>query len=81
MEKTAELFSVSVTELLDEFNLFLYRGQGRQIREMRENRRMIQAEFARRLGDTFQDHKAMGAGEKANVQSGMGEAHGQEMRE
>ena len=50
MEKIAELFAVPVTDLLDEFNLFLYNGQGRQIKEMRLRRHMTQAEYARRLG-------------------------------
>ncbi len=50
MKKIAELFSVPVTELLDDFNLFLYNGQGRQIKEIRKHRNMTQAEFARRLG-------------------------------
>lgn len=50
MRKIAELFSVPVTELLDEFNMFLYNGQGRQIKEMRRKRNMTQAEFAQRLG-------------------------------
>ena len=50
MEKIAELFFVPVTELLDEFNLFLYHGQGKQITEMRIKRNMTQSEFARRLG-------------------------------
>ena len=50
MEKLAVLFGVPVIDLLDEYNLFLYNGQVRQIREMRERRNLTQAEFARRLG-------------------------------
>lgn len=50
MAKVAELFEVSVTELLDEYNLFLYYGQGRQIRLMREMRGMSISEYARQLG-------------------------------
>lgn len=53
MEKIAELFAVPVTDLLDEFNLFLYNGQGRQIKEMRRRRQMTQVEYARRLGVPF----------------------------
>lgn len=49
MEKIAELFAVPVTDLLDEFNLFLYNGQGRQDKEMRQRRQMTQAEYARRI--------------------------------
>ena len=53
MQKIAELFAVPVTDLLDEFNLFLYNGQGRQIKEMRRRRQMTQVEYARRLGVPF----------------------------
>lgn len=50
MTKAAELFDVPVTNLLDEYNLFLYYGQGRQIRLMREIRKMSINEYARQLG-------------------------------
>ena len=50
MLKIAELFSIPVTKLLDGYNLFLYNGQGEQIRKMREARNMTQKEFAHRLG-------------------------------
>ena len=53
MKKIAELFAVPVTDLLDEFNLFLYNGQGRQIKEMRRRRQMTQVEYARHLGVPF----------------------------
>ena len=46
----SELFFIPVTDLLDEYNLFLYNGQGEQIKKMRETRNMSQREFARRLG-------------------------------
>lgn len=36
MQKIAGLFSVPVTELLDDYSLFLYYGQGQQIRAMRQ---------------------------------------------
>ena len=49
MRKFAELYSVPVTALLDDYNLFLYHGQGKQIREMRQRRGMTQAEFARSM--------------------------------
>jgi transcriptional regulator with XRE-family HTH domain len=51
--RDCELFAVPVTDLLDEFNLFLYHGQGQQIKEMRRRRQMTQAEYARRLGVPF----------------------------
>ena len=50
MLRISELFSIPVTDLLDEYNLFLYNGQGEQIKKMREARNMTQREFARRLG-------------------------------
>lgn len=53
MQKIAELFSIPVTELLDDYNLFLYNGQGRKIKEMRRRGNMTQPEFARYLGVPF----------------------------
>lgn len=50
MNKLAELFGVSVTSLLDEYNLFLYYGQGKQIKMMRELRQMTIREYAQHLG-------------------------------
>ena len=50
MRKLAELFEVPLEALLDEYNLFLYHGQGKQIKAMRAARKMTQAEYARRLG-------------------------------
>lgn len=46
MERIAGIFSVPVTDLLDEFNLFLYYGQGKQIKQMRSTKQMTQKEFA-----------------------------------
>jgi len=37
-------------ELLDAYNRFLYRGQGRQIREMRMARQLSQREYADMIG-------------------------------
>ena len=50
MEKLASLFGVPVTELLDDFNLFLYNDQGKQIREKRLSLNMTQKEYAAMLG-------------------------------
>lgn len=50
MEKIAALFGVHVTELLDDFNMFLYNDQGKQIRERRQKLKMTQSEYARMLG-------------------------------
>ena len=50
MKKLAALFDVSVTELLDDYNMFLYRDQGKQIREKRQALSMTQREYADVLG-------------------------------
>ena len=50
MEKLAALFDIPVTELLDDFNMFLYNDQGKQIREKRFALNMTQCEYADMLG-------------------------------
>ena len=50
MKKIAVLYDVDVTELLDEFNMFLYNGQGEQIRKKRKALNMTQSEYAKMLG-------------------------------
>jgi len=50
MEKLAELFEAPLEDLLYEYNLFLYRGQGRQIKAMRKAQGMRQQEFALKFG-------------------------------
>lgn len=50
MELIAELLDVPVTELLDDFNLFLYNDQGRQIRAKRESLGLTQGQYAKLLG-------------------------------
>lgn len=49
LEKAAELFKTDVTSLLDEYNLFLYNGQGEQIKRLRQSLDMTRSEFAGRL--------------------------------
>lgn len=46
MLKIAELLGVPVEELLDEYNIFLYHGQGRQIKELRDRIHLTQKELA-----------------------------------
>lgn len=48
--KAAELFQVDVTALLDEYNLFLYHGQGQQIKRLRKSMKLTQSEFAKYIG-------------------------------
>ena len=50
MEKLAELYDVPVEELLDEYNLFLYKGQGEQIRKIRQGLGLTQKQYAEQLG-------------------------------
>ena len=53
MEKLAELYDVSVEELLDGYNLFLYKGQGEQIQKIRQGLGLTQKQYAQRLGVSF----------------------------
>jgi len=46
LSKVAELFCVEITDLLDEYNLFLYNGQGWQIRDLRQSLGLTKKEFA-----------------------------------
>jgi len=50
VQKLVELFGVSVELLLDEYNAFLFKGQGEQIRELREKQGLTQSEFAKIYG-------------------------------
>lgn len=50
MEKLAALYGVPMTELLDDFNMFLYNNQGKQIREKRLSLHMTQSEYAKIIG-------------------------------
>lgn len=45
--KAAELFGIDVTDLLDSYNLFLYRGQGEQIKRLRKSLKLTQSQFAK----------------------------------
>ena len=45
----AELFDIPLECLLDDYNTFLYKGQGRQVRALRERMRLSRREFADRL--------------------------------
>ena len=54
LEKAANYFGIDITELLDEYNLFLYCGQGEQIKELRKSLELTQSELAQRLGVLLQ---------------------------
>ena len=45
LSKIAELFGVEIIALLDEYNLFLYNGQGRHIRDLRQSLGLTKQEF------------------------------------
>lgn len=49
MEKIAQLFEVPVERLLDDYNLFLRNGQGKQIKAIRMKLGLTQREYADRL--------------------------------
>lgn len=50
MTKLAELYEIPVTDLLDDFNLFLYNDQGKQIRAKRMQLGLSRKEYAKILG-------------------------------
>lgn len=47
LSKAAELFQIDVTDLLDDYNLFLYHNQGQQIKRLRKSLNFTQSEFAK----------------------------------
>ena len=50
MERIAQLLEVPVESLLDDYNLFLRNGQGKQIKEIRTKLGLTQREYADKLG-------------------------------
>lgn len=50
LSKIAELFDVEITDLLDHYNLFLYNGQGQQIRALRQSLGLSKKEFGKLYG-------------------------------
>lgn len=50
MDKLSELYGVPVENLFDEYNLFLYNDQGRQIRSIRQGLGMTQNAYAKKIG-------------------------------
>ena len=65
MEKLAELFEVPLEDLLDDYNLFLLRGQGAQIKAIRQRLGLTQKAYAAQLGVPLQKFKRW---EQGNVQ-------------
>lgn len=54
LEKAAKYFGIDIIELLNEYNLFLYYGQGEQIKGLRKSLGLTQSELAQRLGVSLQ---------------------------
>ena len=50
VQRLAEFYDVPVIDFLDEFNRFLYDGQGKRIRVYRESLGLGKKAFARKLG-------------------------------
>ena len=50
LSRIAELLEVDITDLLDEYNRFLYDGQGRQIRKIRKSMGLTQHQFGKLHG-------------------------------
>lgn len=50
MQKLAGMYDVPVESLLDDYNLFLYHDQGRQIRKRRLSQKLTQKAYAANLG-------------------------------
>lgn len=53
MKRIAAIYDIPVTDLLDEYNTFLYHGQGKQIKARRAALHMTQREYAKYLGVSF----------------------------
>lgn len=47
LSRIAELLEVDITDLLDEYNQFLYNGQGWQIRKLRKSMGLTQYQFGK----------------------------------
>ncbi len=54
LEKAAKYFGIDITVLLDEYNLFLYHGQGGQIKGLRKSLGFTQSELAQQLSVSTQ---------------------------
>ena len=50
VDKLAELYQIPVDDLLDDYNRFLYKGQGKMIREYRESLGLKKKQLARLIG-------------------------------
>lgn len=53
LSKAAEHFNIDITNLLDEYNLFLYQGQGEQIKRLRKSMKLTQSQFAKYINTSL----------------------------
>lgn len=63
-QQLAKLYDVPVTDLLDEYNQFLYGGQAVRIRAYRESLGLGKKTFARRMGIPIRSLQAWESGTK-----------------
>lgn len=49
LSKAAALFNIDITLLLDDYNSFLYNGQGKQIKGLRKSMKLTQSQLARNM--------------------------------
>ena len=49
VDRLADFYHIPVEDLLDEYNLFLYKGQGKMLKECREKMGLKKKPFARML--------------------------------
>jgi len=50
VDKLSKLYDVPITDFLDDYNLFLYRGQGQQLRAFRDKLGLSRKEYAEQIG-------------------------------
>ena len=77
MEKIAELFAVPVTDLLDEFNLFLYNGQGTADQRNAPAPSDDSGGICQAAGRPAWYAASMGAGESTDLQADMAQTENQ----
>ena len=73
MEKIAQLFEVPVDTLLDDYNLFLRNGQGKQIKAIRMKLGLTQKEYADKLDVSLGSLKQWEQKPQADIQIHIGE--------
>lgn len=55
LKKLAELFEIDITQLLDEYNMFLYKGQAKLLKYIRKELNVTQKDFAYMIDMTKHD--------------------------